>query len=87
LSPPMRGDSGGANADPSGDAGRSDGAPPGVQTSRLKELVVLGLPMSLTGFFTVSLPLVSLVFGGHLGRQQLAAVGLATLLANVTGSR
>ncbi len=33
----------------------------------------------------MSLPLTSLLFGGHLGRDELAAIGLATMLANVTG--
>ena len=52
----------------------------------LPALIRLSWPTSLTGFCTVALPLVSLLFGGRLGRQQLAAVGLATMLANVTGA-
>ena len=52
----------------------------------LLPLVALAWPTSLTGFCTVALPLVSLIFGGRLGRQELAAVGLATMLANVSGA-
>jgi MATE family multidrug resistance protein len=51
-----------------------------------QKLWALSWPMALTGFCTVSLPLVSLIFGGRLGREQLAAVGLATMLANVSGA-
>ena len=56
----------------------------GASTTALS-LLRLAWPTSLTGFCTVCLPLVSLVFGGHLGRQELAAVGLATMLANISG--
>ncbi|KAK0600256.1 hypothetical protein LWI29_013120 [Acer saccharum] len=50
-----------------------------------KNQVLFSLPMILTNVFYYSIPLVSVMFAGHLGQLQLAGATLANSWATVTG--
>ncbi|KAK0601666.1 hypothetical protein LWI29_026212 [Acer saccharum] len=50
-----------------------------------KNQVLFSLPMILTNVFYYSIPLVSVMFAGHLGHLQLAGATLANSWATVTG--
>ena len=50
-----------------------------------KRLLRLAGPLVLSNILQFALPLVSVMFVGHLGELPLAGASLATSLANVTG--
>lgn len=50
-----------------------------------KKQLLLSLPMILTNVFYYLIPLISVMFAGHLGQHQLAAATLANSWATVTG--
>ena len=50
-----------------------------------KEQVLFSLPMILTNVFYYLIPLVSVMFAGHLGQLELAGSTLANSWATVTG--
>lgn len=46
----------------------------------------LGSPVTLTMILKSAVPVISVIFVGHVGSHELAAAALATLTANVTGT-
>ncbi|XP_011083277.1 protein DETOXIFICATION 18 [Sesamum indicum] len=50
-----------------------------------KDMILLSMPMILTNVCYDSIPLVSVMFAGHLGEEQLAASNLANSWASITG--
>ena len=56
-----------------------------VDEKEAKSQIIFSLPMILTNVFYYMIPLVSVMFAGHLGPLQLAASTLANSWATVTG--
>ncbi|GLU23343.1 hypothetical protein SLE2022_393600 [Rubroshorea leprosula] len=56
-----------------------------LDVGEAKNQVLFSLPMILTNVFYYSIPLVSVMFAGHLGELELAGATLANSWANVTG--
>lgn len=56
-----------------------------VDVKEAKEQILFSVPMTITNLFYNLIPLVSVMFAGHLGPLQLAGSTLANSWATVTG--
>ncbi|KAK4439176.1 protein DETOXIFICATION 18 [Sesamum alatum] len=56
-----------------------------LEGQEAKDMILLSMPMILTNVCYDSIPLVSVMFAGHLGEEQLAASNLANSWASITG--
>lgn len=56
-----------------------------VDVKEAKDQILYSLPMILTNVFYYLIPIVSVMFAGHLGQIQLAGSNLANSWATVTG--
>lgn len=56
-----------------------------LDVEEAKKQVLFSLPMILTNIFYYGIPLVSVMFSGHLGDLQLAGATLANSWASVSG--
>ncbi|XP_054650236.1 multidrug and toxin extrusion protein 1 isoform X2 [Dunckerocampus dactyliophorus] len=59
-------------------------APAGFKTE-VKDISRMAVPVILTNIMTFAVSLISTVFCGHLGKEELAGVALAIAVVNVTG--
>ena len=57
----------------------------GEVAEEVKQQVMFSLPMILTNVACYSIPLISVMFAGHLGDLELAGATLANSWATVTG--